>query len=129
MASNSPLPQSDDLVATWAFLEEGVDHIMTKLQTGVSYSKVRERNRPDPFRTNDLSSTCHCIQSPTTIVRPPSSQSSLLMVLVQEIAVCHCAALHFVSNACIDRANYVGSDIYNHLTRYFVSHLKSLREV
>jgi cullin 1 len=31
---------SADLATTWAFLEEGVDHIMTKLQTGVSYSKV-----------------------------------------------------------------------------------------
>ena len=28
-----------DLAQTWAYLEEGVDHIMTKLQTGVSYSK------------------------------------------------------------------------------------------
>lgn len=32
-------PQNADLATTWAFLEEGVDHIMTKLQTGVSYSK------------------------------------------------------------------------------------------
>jgi hypothetical protein len=32
-------PQSADLPTTWAFLEEGVDHIMTKLKTGVSYSK------------------------------------------------------------------------------------------
>lgn len=40
--SNSPHPMppaSADLATTWAFLEEGVDHIMTKLQTGVSYSK------------------------------------------------------------------------------------------
>lgn len=29
-----------DLATTWAFLEEGVDHIMTKLQTGVSFSKA-----------------------------------------------------------------------------------------
>ena len=36
-----PMPSaSADLVTTWAFLQEGVDHIMTKLQTGVSYSKV-----------------------------------------------------------------------------------------
>ena len=32
-------PASADLQTTWEFLEEGVDHIMTKLQTGVSYSK------------------------------------------------------------------------------------------
>ncbi|TDL23149.1 Cullin-domain-containing protein [Rickenella mellea] len=32
-------PANADLETTWKFLEEGVDHIMTKLQTGVSYSK------------------------------------------------------------------------------------------
>jgi len=35
-----PMPRANaDLKTTWAFLEEGIDHIMTKLQTGVSYSK------------------------------------------------------------------------------------------
>ena len=38
-ASPSMPPSTADLATTWAFLEEGVDHIMTKLQTGVSYSK------------------------------------------------------------------------------------------
>ena len=39
-ASNPPMPPANaDLATTWAYLEEGVDHIMTKLQTGVSYSK------------------------------------------------------------------------------------------
>jgi cullin 1 len=32
-------PANADLATTWAYLEDGVDHIMTKLQTGVSYSK------------------------------------------------------------------------------------------
>ncbi|GJJ13280.1 hypothetical protein Clacol_007531 [Clathrus columnatus] len=32
-------PANSDLATTWAFLEEGVDHILTKLHTGVSYSK------------------------------------------------------------------------------------------
>lgn len=32
-------PAGSDLQTTWAYLEEGVDHIMTKLQQGVSYSK------------------------------------------------------------------------------------------
>lgn len=42
MSNSSPSmpPPSADLQTTWAFLEEGVDHIMTKLQTGVSYSKA-----------------------------------------------------------------------------------------
>ena len=35
---------SADLGTTWAFLQEGVDHIMTKLQTGVSYSKANSEN-------------------------------------------------------------------------------------
>ena len=36
----SSIPSKDmDHATTWAFLEEGVDHIMTKLHTGVSYSK------------------------------------------------------------------------------------------
>ncbi|KAG2009878.1 ubiquitin-protein ligase [Coprinopsis cinerea AmutBmut pab1-1] len=32
-------PPSADLATTWRYLEDGVDHIMTKLQTGVSYTK------------------------------------------------------------------------------------------
>jgi cullin 1 len=41
MAAAAPAmpPANADLATTWTFLEEGVDHIMTKLQTGVSYSK------------------------------------------------------------------------------------------
>ncbi|KAF5389228.1 hypothetical protein D9757_003461 [Collybiopsis confluens] len=40
MSKESAMPSATaDLTTTWAFLEEGVDHIMTKLQTGVSYSK------------------------------------------------------------------------------------------
>ena len=40
IAAAYPMPPPNaDLPTTWAFLEEGVDHIMTKLQTGVSYSK------------------------------------------------------------------------------------------
>jgi cullin 1 len=42
-----------DLATTWAFLEDGVDHIMTKLQTGVSFSKVKHipqtLHGPDPL--------------------------------------------------------------------------------
>ena len=39
MATAAALPDSRDLVATWSFLEEGVDHIMTRLTEGMSYSK------------------------------------------------------------------------------------------
>ena len=39
MSDSVPLPDSRDLNATWAFLEEGVDHIMTRLSEGMSYPK------------------------------------------------------------------------------------------
>ncbi|KDQ20808.1 hypothetical protein BOTBODRAFT_26822 [Botryobasidium botryosum FD-172 SS1] len=40
MALAHPMPSANsDLATTWAFLEEGVDHIMTRLKEGVSYSK------------------------------------------------------------------------------------------
>jgi cullin 1 len=43
-----PMPPANaDLATTWAYLEEGVDHIMTKLQTGVSYSKVLRASQDD----------------------------------------------------------------------------------
>ncbi|KAG8788187.1 hypothetical protein FRC15_005626 [Serendipita sp. 397] len=32
-------PANADLQTTWAYLEEGVDHIMTRLKEGISYSK------------------------------------------------------------------------------------------
>jgi hypothetical protein len=32
-------PQTADIATAWVFLEEGVDHIMTKLQTGVSHTR------------------------------------------------------------------------------------------
>ncbi|CAK5269764.1 unnamed protein product [Mycena citricolor] len=39
MAALSMPATTADLKTTWEFLEDGVDHIMNKLQTGVSYSK------------------------------------------------------------------------------------------
>ena len=38
-AGNNMPVAGASLAETWEFLEEGVDHIMTKLQTGMSYSK------------------------------------------------------------------------------------------
>ena len=39
LRSNKCPSASVDLAATCSFLEEGVDHIMTELQTGISYSR------------------------------------------------------------------------------------------
>ncbi|KAF5369550.1 hypothetical protein D9758_002557 [Tetrapyrgos nigripes] len=87
-------PATADLATTWAFLEEGVDHIMTKLQTGVSYSKYMS---------------------------------------LYTVAYNYCTSSKINTNnemgmANRTGANLMGSDLYNNLIRYFVVHLRSLRE-
>ncbi|KAN0127343.1 Cullin domain containing protein [Lactarius tabidus] len=89
-----PLPTAD-LATTWAFLEEGVDHIMTKLQTGVSYSK---------YMSLYTVAYNYCTSS-----KMPSNTSEQ-------------------SAAGRSGANLMGSDLYNNLIRYFVQHLRHLRD-
>ncbi|EIW80941.1 Cullin-domain-containing protein [Coniophora puteana RWD-64-598 SS2] len=89
-------PATADLTTTWAFLEEGVDHIMTKLQTGVSYSKYM----------------------------------SLYTVAYN---YCTSSRMHGTTDAgsgASNRtgANLMGSDLYNNLIRYFITHLKLLKD-
>ncbi|KAJ7069869.1 Cullin [Mycena amicta] len=86
---------SADLQTTWAFLEDGVDHIMTKLQTGVSYSK---------YMSLYTVAYNYCTSSKMST---PSENSGI---------------------ANRTGANLMGADLYNNLIRYFVNHLKSLRE-
>ncbi|PBK97849.1 Cullin-domain-containing protein [Armillaria gallica] len=94
--SNPPIPPANaDLITTWAFLEEGVDHIMTKLQTGVSYSK---------YMSLYTVAYNYCT-SPKT---GPESMG--------------------LGAATRTGANLMGSDLYNNLIRYFVVHLKALRD-
>ncbi|KAG6829544.1 hypothetical protein H0H87_011110 [Tephrocybe sp. NHM501043] len=89
-------PATADLQTTWNFLEDGVDHIMTKLQTGVSYSKY---------------------MSLYTVAYNYCTSSKM-----------HTASLDSLGIGNRTGANLMGSDLYNHLIRYFVLHLKSLRE-
>ncbi|PBK74695.1 Cullin-domain-containing protein [Armillaria solidipes] len=94
--SNPPIPPANaDLIMTWAFLEEGVDHIMTKLQTGVSYSK---------YMSLYTVAYNYCT-SPKT---GPEGMG--------------------LGAATRTGANLMGSDLYNNLIRYFVVHLKALRD-
>ncbi|KAK0449242.1 Cullin [Armillaria borealis] len=94
--SNPPIPPANaDLITTWAFLEEGVDHIMTKLQTGVSYSK---------YMSLYTVAYNYCT-SPKT---GPEGMG--------------------LGAATRTGANLMGSDLYNNLIRYFVVHLKALRD-
>ncbi|KIJ54409.1 hypothetical protein M422DRAFT_58408 [Sphaerobolus stellatus SS14] len=88
-------PANSDLATTWAFLEEGVDHIMTKLHTGVSYSK---------YMSLYTVSYNYCTSSR---LHGNIEQSGL---------------------GGRTGANLMGSDLYNNLIKYFVEHLKGLRE-
>ncbi|PBK82193.1 Cullin repeat-containing protein [Armillaria gallica] len=94
---NPPIPPANaDLITTWAFLEEGVlDHIMTKLQTGVSYSKYMS-----------LYTVAYNYCAP-----PKTGPESMGLGAATRTG-----------------ANPMGSDLYNNLIRYFVVHLKALRD-
>ncbi|KAI0317673.1 Cullin-domain-containing protein [Amylostereum chailletii] len=96
LGSHPMPPPSADLATTWAFLEDGVDHIMTKLQTGVSYSKYMS---------------------------------------LYTVAYNYCTSSKMPSNSAQEStgpgrtgANLMGSDLYNNLIRYFVSHLRTLKD-
>ncbi|EIN12366.1 Cullin-domain-containing protein [Punctularia strigosozonata HHB-11173 SS5] len=91
-------PATADLVTTWAFLEEGVDHIMTKLQTGVSYSK---------YMSLYTVAYNYCTSSRMQPSAGGAEQGGL---------------------AGRTGANLMGADLYNNLIRYFITHLKELRE-
>ncbi|KAG1745820.1 Cullin-domain-containing protein [Suillus paluster] len=89
-------PATADLATTWAFLEEGVDHIMTKLQTGVSYSKY---------------------MSLYTVAYNYCTSSRM-----------HSTTGDAVGTGSRTGANLMGSDLYNNLIRYFITHLKLLKD-
>jgi len=95
LANNGMPPAHADLATTWKYLEEGVDHIMVKLQTGVSYSK---------YMSLYTVSYNYCTSS-------KMHGSGEQVGLGQRTG-----------------ANLMGSDLYNNLIRYFVTHLKSLRD-
>lgn len=77
-ASFAMPPASADLTTTWAFLEEGVDHIMTKLQTGVSYSKVFILYMLSLCFVSTMDrSICHYTQLRITIALPPRCMERL----------------------------------------------------
>ncbi|VDB91866.1 unnamed protein product [Peniophora sp. CBMAI 1063] len=86
-------PANADLATTWAHLEEGVDHIMTKLHTGVSYSK---------YMGLYTVAYNYCTSSKMPAAQDPTQARS--------------------------GANLMGSDLYNHLIRYFVAHLRGLKD-
>ena len=54
MAGSVIPPANSDLHTTWAFLVEGIDHIMTKLHTGVTFSKVNQSYERAVYAPCDL---------------------------------------------------------------------------
>lgn len=59
-------PATADLATTWAFLEEGVDHIMTKLQTGGERQIILTLYTPELtqlWAQSHIQNTCPCIRS------------------------------------------------------------------
>ncbi|KAK4056472.1 ubiquitin ligase (cullin) of SCF [Microbotryomycetes sp. JL221] len=88
-----------DLVATWQFLEEGVEHIMVRLNEGMSYNKYMllytvAYNYCTSSRMNSGGMT------DTVGIGSSGGRSG---------------------------ANLVGQELYKHLNNYFVNHLKSVR--
>ncbi|BGP58323.1 hypothetical protein JCM8202_002945 [Rhodotorula sphaerocarpa] len=89
-----------NLNATWQFLEQGVDHIMTRLSEGMSYKKYM-----DLYTV----SYNYCTSS-----RMNSGGMS--------------ETLGSSSAGTRSGANLMGADLYKHLQQYFISHLKQVRE-
>ncbi|KIY67142.1 Cullin-domain-containing protein [Cylindrobasidium torrendii FP15055 ss-10] len=88
-------PANADLATSWEYLEDGIEHIMMRLQSGVSYSK---------YMSLYTVAYNYCVNS-----RAGSSSD-------------------FGSAARGGAASLQGSDIYNSLIRYFICHLKLLRD-
>ncbi|KIY44800.1 Cullin-domain-containing protein [Fistulina hepatica ATCC 64428] len=91
--------QNSDLPTTWNYLQEGVDHIMTKLHTGVSYTK---------YMSLYTVAYNYCTSSKMTTPGAGVGNTGGL------------------SNR--TGANLMGSALYNNLIRYLIAHLKSSRD-
>ncbi|GAA5868774.1 hypothetical protein JCM8547_005374 [Rhodosporidiobolus lusitaniae] len=87
-----------NLTATWNFLQEGVDHIMTRLSEGMSYTK---------YMNLYTVSYNYCTSS-----RMNSGGINETLG---------------VGSGGRSGANLMGADLYKHLSSYFISHLKSVR--
>ena len=98
-AGSSRLPAVHDAKATWAFLEPGIDLMMTRLKEGMTYPRYMELYTVayNHFTSSSLAS------SSTTLGR---------------------SAGPFGSKG---GTNLVGAELYNHLTSYFRTHLEQVR--
>ena len=101
-------PANADLATAWAYLEEGVDQIMTKPEAGVPYARYMSLCTVSYNSTR--SSKTHGI----------GDQGGGM----GRILIC---ALPLVAQSMTAGANPMSSDLYDNLVRYFVNHLEALR--
>jgi len=113
-------PPNADFATTWAFLKEGLDHIMTEPQTGMSYHK---------YMALSTASYNYCI-SPDPVRKFP--QPTPLPHTLPSFPF----ALHPVqlTDGCTHektagRADVNGSDLYKSLVGFLVTHLRTLKDV
>ncbi|GAA5845367.1 hypothetical protein JCM9279_004858 [Rhodotorula babjevae] len=97
MPPQSGLPDSRDLGATWKFLEDGVDQIMTRLNDGMSYKQYMDLYT---VSYNYCTSSRMNSGGINETLGAGSGRSG---------------------------ANLMGADLYKHLSQYFIAHLKQVR--
>jgi cullin 1 len=102
MESNPPLPAPNDLAATWAFLENGIDQIMNRLEEGLSYKRYMD------LYTGIYNYCTSSRMNPGFASEPLAGPGSNLN-----------------NNR---GANLMGSDLYQNLQRYLERHLYTIRE-
>ncbi|TNY17266.1 Cullin-domain-containing protein [Rhodotorula diobovata] len=97
MPPQSGLPDSRDLGATWHFLENGVDQIMTRLNDGMSYKQYMDLY---------------------TVSYNYCTSSRMNSGGINET---------LGTSGGRSGANLMGADLYKHLSQYFVAHLRQVR--
>ncbi|GAA5930493.1 cullin family protein [Sporobolomyces koalae] len=98
-APKTNLPDSRDLNATWAFLEEGVDLLMTRLTEGLSYQKYMQ-----------LYTVAYNYCTSSRMNNGGGVNDAL-----------------GVSSTGRSGANLMGADLYKALQQYWIDHLKEVR--
>ncbi|BGP43648.1 ubiquitin ligase (cullin) of SCF [Rhodotorula kratochvilovae] len=100
MPPQSGLPDSRDLNATWNFLQDGVDQIMTRLNDGMSYKQYMDLYTVSYNYCTSSRMNSGGINETLGVGGSGSGRSG---------------------------ANLMGADLYKHLSQYFVNHLKGVR--
>ncbi|RIB03787.1 Cullin [Gigaspora rosea] len=101
-SSNPPLPPPTDLKATWEFLENGIEHIMNRLEEGLSYKRYMD------LYTGIYNYCTSSRMNPGFTSEPLAGPGS---------------------NMSNNRgANLMGSDLYQNLQEYLQRHLQVIRE-